>query len=93
MTQTGLDQTFYDCETGLDVQVAMDACATYSGSASNCITYYCGAPDGGVADSMVCSAYAPTCACWVYQGNLAGLAYDSHLPTCYCPRLGDVQYH
>src|SRR5581483_6101212 len=50
---SGKDQTFYDCEKTVDRQVAMDACAAYTGSASYCGDNSCVAPDGGAGDLLI----------------------------------------
>jgi hypothetical protein len=97
---TGLDQTFYDCNTSINQQVALEACAQYSGSASNCTTdvmYGTSCPNG---DRVVCNFYAvgQACVCWVFQGPAVGWAANSGSTTaCVCAAgstaLGDVQYH
>jgi hypothetical protein len=99
---TPLDQTFYDCNTSINAQVAMEACTQYSGNASNCATnttfmMSCGAGD---SDLVVCNFYAMSqdCVCWDYQGTALGWAVNSHSTLqCTCPSgnsaLGEVQYH
>jgi hypothetical protein len=100
----GRDQTFYDCNTGLSEQVAMEACEAYSGSAAFCATntsfgVLCVGADGGnTGDLVVCNYLAggQSCVCWDYQGSHAGWALNSGLTTsCACPTggAGNVAFH
>jgi hypothetical protein len=100
----GRDQTFYDCNTGINEQVALEACAAYSGSAMYCATntsfgLACVGADGGpTSDLVVCNFLAggQSCVCWDYQGIHAGWALNTGLTTqCSCPTggTGSVAYH
>jgi hypothetical protein len=98
----GLDQTFYDCNTTINAQVAMEACTQYSGNAVYCATntafgVSCGPGD---TDLVVCNFYSATqnCVCWDYQGTALGWAVNSGVTnSCLCPAgdssLGEVQFH
>ncbi len=96
-----LDPTFYDCNTSINQQVALEACTQYSGIASNCAT---GAQAGSSCagnELVVCNFYAPStqdCVCWSYKGTAMGWAVDSMSKTnCICPSgssgSGEAQYH
>jgi hypothetical protein len=93
---SGQDQTFYDCETSVSMQVAMDACTAYSGRAAYCAQGGC----NGSPDLVVCNWKAPISqdrVCWDYQGSLAGWAVDSAV-TFTCPWIpdagpGQVSFH
>jgi hypothetical protein len=100
----GRDQTFYDCNTGLSEQVAMEACTAYSGSPAYCATntsfgFPCIGADGGTnGDLVVCNFLAggQSCVCWDYQGSHAGWALNTGLTTmCACPTggAGNFAYH
>ena len=102
---TGANQTFYDCNASLNAQVALEACAAYTGNMSYCQTSVmfqgrpCTGADGGRTDDLtVCNFLAPlaqSCVCWTYQGTHAGWAYDGMSNQCYCPSgtAGDNAFH
>jgi hypothetical protein len=88
----------------INAQVALEACAAYSGSASNCATNTafgaaCVGTDGGITGELVvCNFLAAmqTCVCWSYQGAHLGWVVDSGLMTeCTYPMggAGNVAYH
>jgi hypothetical protein len=87
MGPSGNSQTFYDCNTTLSEQVAMEACTQYSGSAAYCQVSTTGCSGG---EAVVCNTAASTpsnekCVCWAYQGPGAGWATAGSTLTCYCP--------
>jgi hypothetical protein len=101
----GLDQTFYDCNTSINEQVAMEACYQYAGlnpttMMTNCATNTAFGASCGNSDLVVCNFYSSTqnCVCWDYQGSAVGWAYNSgSTHSCFCPvgnsALGEVRYH
>jgi hypothetical protein len=93
---SGASQTFYDCETTVDEQLAIDACTAYSGDAIYCASGTCG---GSTTPTAVCNRYAPLSqdsVCWSYSGTSAGWALDVGTQLWTCPSggaAGEVQYH
>jgi hypothetical protein len=93
---SGTGQTFYDCETTVDEQLAMDACIAYSGDTSYCVTGICGA---ATTATVVCNRFAPLSqdsVCWSYAGTSSGWALDVGAALWTCPSggaAGETQYH
>jgi hypothetical protein len=93
-------QIFYDCNTSINEEVAMEACTAYTGSVAQCgQTGSCVAADGGAsADLAVCSlndAQHP-CTCWTYQGDHVGRVSGSGVVgKCVCASgaAGERTYH
>jgi hypothetical protein len=85
----GAASVFYDC-TGPGVYtetLANDACAAYTGDATQCTVMRC--PDGGAA---VCSSGTADCVCWGYGGAGQGHVRDSGSGTCVCPAASDPNW-
>jgi hypothetical protein len=94
MQPSGANETFYDCETMVDQQLAMDACAAYSGAAADCALGTCNTP----GELVVCNFNVPTqdSVCWAYAGAAAGYAVDVGSLLWSCPvggAMGEVKYH
>jgi hypothetical protein len=80
---------FYDCTPvgTYTSQLAMDACAAYFGTASDCDQP---GSCGGTADFVVCGQATPSseCICWEYLGPYPGkvtAATGAQLGQCMCP--------
>jgi hypothetical protein len=91
---SGASETFYDCETAVDQQLAMDACTAYSGNAADCALGTCNA----MGELVVCNFNVPTqdSVCWAYAGAAAGYAVDVGTQLWSCPvggAMGEVKYH
>jgi hypothetical protein len=101
MGATGLDQTFYDCNTSVNQQVALEACAQYSGNAMYCATGDSAGAACPNGDLVVCNFSAPlsqNAVCWVYSGPGLGWVAMGTTPTNYlcAPGIagtGFTQYH
>jgi hypothetical protein len=84
----GVGGTFYDClpPSTYTKDEALAACAEHAGSAS-----YCGVGNCG-SSHVVCDLASPLpgCACWGYDGNIAGHVYSAK--SCYCPLSKDPRW-
>jgi hypothetical protein len=94
MQPSGASETFYDCETSVDAQLAMDACTAYSGSAGNCAMGTCNT----AGELVVCNFNMPSqdSVCWAYAGAASGYAVDVGGLLWSCPvggATGEVKYH
>jgi hypothetical protein len=92
---SGASQTFYDCETTVDQQLAMDACTAYSGNAADCAAGSCGT---STTNTVVCNFNMPAqdSVCWGFVGAAAGWALDVGAVTWTCPSggaMGEVKFH
>jgi hypothetical protein len=93
----GLNQSsslFYDCSAS-PLQIALDACAAFTGDGAQCHSGECYLDDGGATgDQIVCSDGSPTsCICWEYSGSAPMHVYDSSSAACVCPQGTDATYH
>jgi hypothetical protein len=96
MQPSGASETFYDCETTVDQQLAMDACTAYSGSAANCAPGACGMT--AKTNTVVCNFNMPLqdSVCWGYAGAAAGWTLDVGTQAWTCPSggaMGEVMFH
>jgi len=92
----GVGQMFSDNECAIDEQLALDACAAFTGDPSQC--HANSMPCSG--DYIVCSFFSPIdCVCWAYMGPDAGRVHDAHQSAadaggqCTCVSSGDPMYH
>lgn len=93
---------FFDCNTGYSLSLAIDACANFTGNASECTQGQCEASDGAAdGDLVVCATGSTTdCPCWTFSGPNEGYVHDPHAApgsqdqNCYCASktLGDTSY-
>jgi hypothetical protein len=94
MQPSGASETFYDCETSVDANLAMDACTAYSGNAAYCATGTCNT----TGELVVCNFNIPSqdSVCWAYAGAAAGYAVDVGTQLWSCPvggAMGEVKFH
>ncbi len=103
----GLNQgtpKFFDCNPAgqYSLALAIDACANFTGNASQCTQGQCVGLDGGTdGDLVVCATGSSTdCPCWTFAGPNSGYEHDPHAPpnggaNCYCAdkTLGDTTYN
>jgi hypothetical protein len=103
----GLNQgtpKFFDCNPAgqFSLSLAIDACANFTGTASQCTQGQCVGLDGGTdGDLVVCATGSSTdCPCWTFAGPDVGYEHDPHAPpsggnNCFCAdkTLGDTTYN
>jgi hypothetical protein len=81
MHSNGVGQSFYDCvAAGTHNQTqATEACAAFTGDASQCHSMSCG------SGSAVCSdGSGDACDCWIYSGDSAGRVKHNSVGSCGC---------
>jgi hypothetical protein len=84
---------FYDCSI-TPPQIALDACAAFTGDPTQCHAGDCFDLDGGATgEKLVCSDGSPTaCVCWEYLGPAAMRVYNSASTECMCPDTTDPTF-
>jgi hypothetical protein len=86
-TDNGFGKSYYECSKS-PLQIALAACAAFTGDRSQCSAGECTFDEGGLSgDSVVCSFGSPTdCVCWDYSGPDTNFVHDSgNAASCLCP--------
>jgi hypothetical protein len=78
-----INSTFYDCVAAgtMNLQLAMDACISVTGSAAQCQQAYCiNSMDASTGEQLVCTS-GTNCTCWAYTNPNQGYVDTG----CHCP--------
>ncbi len=78
----GLGQSYYDCTAPgtYNAQQALEACAAFTGDASQCHAVTC-----STGDLAACSDGSPSaCDCWIYSGSLTSRVKTGSKGSCSC---------